>query len=126
MYFGSFNNNTSSIKDKKLKDLVEKCLKDENNRILWNEYFNHPFFKESYPGYEDDDDNNEIENYDKYVKINEAYEKLEAIRNQFQKHVVDVVKLDRSKKYDYFKRQNWKEFDEPIEDIKKKMKEYDQ
>ena len=50
MYFGSLNNNnTSSIKDEKLKDLVEKCLKNENNRISWNEYFNHPFFKLSFP-----------------------------------------------------------------------------
>jgi serine/threonine protein kinase len=127
MYFGSFNNNTSSIKDKKLKDLVEKCLKDENNRISWNEYFNHPFFKESYPGYEDDDDNNEIENYKKYVIIDEAYKKLETIRNQFQRHYAEVVRLSsRDERYNYFKRQNWKEFDEPIKDFQKKMDEYDQ
>ena len=77
MYFGSLNNNnTSSIKDEKLKDLVEKCLRNENNRTSWNEYFNHPFFKESYAGYEDDDDNNEIKNYRKYVIIEEAYDKM--------------------------------------------------
>ena len=128
MYFGSFNNNnTSSIKDEKLKDLVEKCLKNENNRISWNEYFNHPFFKESYPGYEDDDDNNEIENYKKYVIIDEAYKKLETIRNQFQRHYAEVVRLSsRDERYNYFKRQNWKEFDQPIKDFQKKMDEYDQ
>ena len=126
MYFGSFNNNTSSIKDKKLKDLVEKCLKDENNRISWNEYFNHPFFKESYPGYEDDDDNNEIENYKKYVIIDEAYKKLEIIRNQFQRHYMNVVRLDRSKRNDYFKNQKLEDFEKPIEDFQKKLKEYDQ
>ena len=128
MYFGSFNNNnTSSIKDEKLKDLVEKCLRDENNRISWNEYFNHPFFKESYAGYEDDDDNNEIENYKKYVIIDEAYKKLETIRNQFQRHYAEVVRLSsRDERYNYFKRQNWKEFDEPIKDFQKKMDEYDQ
>ena len=50
MYFGFFNNNnTSSITNVNLRDLVEKCLKDENKRISWNEYFNHPFFKESFP-----------------------------------------------------------------------------
>ena len=127
MYFGSFNNNTSSIKDEKLKDLVEKCLKDENNRISWNEYFNHTFFKESYPGYEDDDDNNEIENYNKYVIIDEAYKKLETIRNQFQRHYAEVVRLSsRDERYNYFKRQNWKEFDQPIKDFQKKMDEYAQ
>ena len=128
MYFGSLNNNnTSSIKDEKLKDLVEKCLKNENNRISWNEYFNHPFFKESYLGYEDDDDNNEIENYKKYVIIDEAYKKLETIRNQFQRHYAEVVRLSsRDERYNYFKRQNWKEFDEPIKDFQKKMDEYDQ
>ena len=128
MYFGSLNNNnTSSIKDEKLKDLVEKCLKNENNRISWNEYFNHPFFKESYAGYEDDDDNNEIENYKKYKIIEEAYNKLETIRNQFQRHYAEVVRLSsRDERYNYFKRQNWKEFDEPIKDFQKKMDEYDQ
>ena len=128
MYFGSLNNNnTSSIKDEKLKDLVEKCLKNENNRISWNEYFNHPFFKESYPGYEDDDDNNEIENYKKYVIIDEAYKKLETIRNQFQRHYAEVVRLSsRDERYNYFKRQNWKEFDQPIKDFQKKMDEYAQ
>ena len=128
MYFGSLNNNnTSSIKDEKLKDLVEKCLKDEKNRISWNEYFNHPFFKESYPGYEDDDDNNEIENYKKYVIIDEAYKKLETIRNQFQRHYAEVVRLSsRDERYNYFKRQNWKEFDQPIKDFQKKMDEYAQ
>ena len=128
MYFGSLNNNnTSSIKDEKLKDLVEKCLKNENNRISWNEYFNHPFFKESYAGYEDDDDNKEIENYKKYQIIEEAYNKLETIRNQFQRHYAEVVRLSsRDERYNYFKRQNWKEFDEPIKDFQKKMDEYDQ
>ena len=127
MYFGSLNNNTSSIKDEKLKDLVEKCLKDENNRISWKDYFNHSFFKESYPGYEDDDDNNEIENYKKYVIIDEAYKKLETIRNQFQRHYAEVVRLSsRDERYNYFKRQNWKEFDQPIKDFQKKMDEYDQ
>ena len=125
MYFGSLNNNnTSSIKDEKLKDLVEKCLKNENNRISWNDYFNHPFFKESYPGYEDEDDNNEIENYKKYVIIEEAYNKMEVIRKQFEKHYMEVVKIPQSERDIYFKAQDWKEFDEPIKDLKKKMKEY--
>ena len=28
----------------KLKDLIEKCIKDEKERIEWEDYFNHPFF----------------------------------------------------------------------------------
>ena len=125
MYFGSFNNNnTSSIKDEKLKDLVEKCLKNENNRISWNEYFNHPFFKVSYPGYEDDDDNNEIENYNKYVIIEEAYNKMEVIRKKFEEEFRKAVRLDRSKRNDYFKNQKLEDFKKPIEDFQKKLKEY--
>ena len=126
MYFGSFNNNnTSSIKDEKLKDLVEKCLKNENNRISWNEYFNHPFFKESYAGYEDDDDNNEIKNYRKYVIIEEAYDKMEKIRRQFEKHYMDVVRIrERDEKIKYFKEQKLEELEKSIEDCQKKLKEY--
>ena len=125
MYFGFFNNNnTSSITNVNLRDLVEKCLKDENKRISWKDYFNHPFFKESYPGYEDDDDNNEIENYKKYVIIEEAYNKMEVIRKKFEEEFRKAVRLDRSKRNDYFKNQKLEDFEKPIEDFQKKLKEY--
>ena len=85
------------------------------------------FSKYHFLGYEDDDDNNEIENYNKYVIIEEAYNKMEIIRNQFQRHYAEVVRLSsRDERYNYFKRQNWKEFDQPIKDFQKKMDEYDQ
>ena len=46
-----------------LKDLIEKCTKDENNRINWNDYFNHPFFNyeiETKLKINEEDLNNEI------------------------------------------------------------------
>ena len=52
MYFGKFNESVikeiNEINDEDLKDLVEKCLKNEKNRISWNDYFNHTFFKKDY------------------------------------------------------------------------------
>ena len=42
------------------------------------------FSKYHFLGYEDDDDNNEIENYNKYVIIEEAYNKMEKIRNNLK------------------------------------------
>ena len=45
------------------KDLIEKCTKDENNRINWIEYFNHPFFNyeiETKLKINEEDLNNEI------------------------------------------------------------------
>ena len=55
MYFGEYKNinKISEINDKDLKDLIEKCI---NNRISWNEYFNHKFFTKFYPDYNEDDD----------------------------------------------------------------------
>ena len=54
MYFGEYKNinKISQIKDKDLKDLIDKCIK---NTISWNDYFNHPFFKNIYHDYNKDD-----------------------------------------------------------------------
>ncbi len=42
------NKKLNDIKDIDLNDLVSKMLiKDENERISWNDYFNHPFFKKN-------------------------------------------------------------------------------
>ena len=76
-------------------------------------------------GYEDDDDNNEIENYKKYVIIEEAYNKMEKIRKQFEKHYMDVVRIrERDEKIKYFKEQKLEELEKSIEDCQKKLKEY--
>ena len=42
------------------------------------------FSKNHFLGYEDDDDNNEIENYKIYIIIEEAYNKMEIIRNNLK------------------------------------------
>ena len=49
---------------------------------------------------------------------------MEVIRNIFQKHYVEVVRLDRNKRNDYFKNQKLEDFEKPIEDFQKKLKEY--
>ena len=42
------NKKLNDIKDNNLNDLISKMLiKDENERISWNDYFNHPFFKKN-------------------------------------------------------------------------------
>ena len=42
------NKKLKEINDKELNDLVNKMLiQNENERISWNDYFNHPFFKEN-------------------------------------------------------------------------------
>ena len=39
------DNNNDNINDfNDLKNLIEECVKNENNRIDWNQYFNHRFF----------------------------------------------------------------------------------
>ena len=39
------NNNNDNINDfNDLKNLIEKCVKNDENRIDWNNYFNHNFF----------------------------------------------------------------------------------
>ncbi len=39
------NNNNDNINDfNDLKNLIEKCIKNDENRIDWNNYFNHNFF----------------------------------------------------------------------------------
>ena len=36
-----------NVQDEKLKDLINKCLKvNPDERISWEEYFEHPFFKQ--------------------------------------------------------------------------------
>ena len=82
------------------------------------------FSKYHFLGYEDDDDNNEIENYNKYVIIEEAYNKMEVIRKKFEEEFRKAVRLDRSKRNDYFKNQKLEDFEKPIEDFQKKLKEY--
>ncbi len=54
MYFGEYKNTNkiSEINDKDLKDLIDKYI---NSRISWNDYFNHPFFKNIYHDYNKDD-----------------------------------------------------------------------
>ena len=46
------------------------------------------------------------------------------ISRQFAQHYVEVVRLDRSKRNDYFKNQKLEDFEKPIEDFQKKLKEY--
>ena len=58
MYFGDYKNigiKNDEIKDKDLKDLIEKCIKNKNDRISWNDYFNHQFFKNTYDNCENND-----------------------------------------------------------------------
>ena len=68
MYFGEYKNinKISKINDKDLKDLIEKCI---NIRISWNEYFNHPFFKNYYSNEDDDEgiNDNDIDLLEKYI-----------------------------------------------------------
>ena len=45
------------------------------------------FSKYHFLGYEDDDDNNEIENYKIYIIIEEAYNKMEIIRNNLKNFI---------------------------------------
>ncbi len=73
MYFGDYNigNKISEINDNDLKDLIEKCLKDKNNRISWNDYLNHSFFKINYADYDkkDNSKNNDMNLIIKYHNI---------------------------------------------------------
>ena len=51
--------------------------------------------------------------------------KWKKIRRQFEKHFREVVRIRRrDEKIKYFKEQKLEEFEKPIEDCQKKLKEY--
>jgi hypothetical protein len=118
MYFGDYNigNRNSEINDNDLKDLIEKCLKDKNNRISWNDYFNHKFFNNIYSDYNEDDDveidekdinllekyKNELKsftetingNYIKFHKERDRQEKRKLLKSQYDKLKKDYDKIN--------------------------------
>ena len=49
LYFGYIRNDFQIKEDRQLEDLLKKLLKeDPDERINWEEYFDHPFFKQYY------------------------------------------------------------------------------
>ena len=117
MYFGDYQNignKTNAIKDKDLKDLIEKCLKNKNNRISWNDYFNHSFFKKYYKDY-NDNDTEEI-NIDDIALLNDKKNKLKEFTNSINQCYVDLNKINRDNKDEKIK-QIKKDYDEKIKKL---------
>jgi hypothetical protein len=114
MYFGKFNENIikeiNKINDQDLKDLVEKCLRDENNRISWNDYFNHTFFKKDY--------GNNDNNFD-FDSMKNLFSDYKQYIEQMCEWSKDVQSLSREEKIEHFK----SHYDE-WGNIKKKLKEF--
>ena len=107
MYFGDYKNinKIPQINDKDLKDLINKCI---NNRISWNEYFNHPFFKNYYSNEDDDEgiNDNDIDLLEKYIDelksftdiINKDYIKFNKERDKQEKKKLIKSHYDKLKK----------------------------
>ena len=114
MYFGKFNENIikeiNKINDQDLKDLVEKCLKNENNRISWNDYFNHTFFKKDY--------GNNDNNFD-FDTMKNLFSDYKTYIDQMCEWSKDVQNLSREGKIEHFK-SHYDEWD----NIKKKLNEF--
>ena len=114
MYFGKFNENIikeiNEINDEDLKDLVEKCLQNENNRISWNDYFNHKFFKKDY--------GNNDNNFDFEIMKN-LFSDYKQYIDQMCDWSKDVQNLSREDKIKHFN-SHYKEWD----NIKKKLNEF--
>ena len=117
MYFGEYkninNDKISQINDEDLKDLINKCI---NNRISWNDYFNHKFFNNIYSDYNEDDDveidekdinllekyKNELKsftetingNYIKFNKERDRQEKRKLLKSQYDKLKKDYDKIN--------------------------------
>ncbi len=115
MYFGEYKNinKISQINDEDLKDLINKCI---NNRISWNDYFNHKFFNNIYSDYNEDDDveidekdinllekyKNELKsftetingNYIKFHKERDRQEKRKLLKSQYDKLKKDYDKIN--------------------------------
>jgi len=105
MYFGEYDIGirNSEIKDNDLKDLINKCLEDNNKRISWDEYFNHQFFKKNYPNNkENDNDNDNVDdiNLDEIESIKKYYNDLndysEKIKNLFSKINATTDKIKKN------------------------------
>ena len=117
MYFGDYKNigiKNDEIKDKDLKDLIEKCLKNKNNRISWNDYFNHSFFKKYYKDY-NDNDTEEI-NIDDIALLNDNKNKLKEFTNSINQCLVDLNRINRDNRDEKIK-QIKKDYDEKIKKL---------
>ena len=69
MMLKCMNDDIEKIKDKNLKDLITSLLKENiNERISWEEYLNHPFFKN-----DSNNNNNENYNYNIMKQFNMGY-----------------------------------------------------
>ncbi len=119
MYFGDYNieNRNSQINDNDLKDLIEKYLKNKNNRISWNDYFNHQFFKIKYVDYDKNDHskNNDMNLIIKYHNI------FMEISEHIEKDYTKVIG-NKNNRNELIKNQN-SYYDEKVNEIEEMFKE---
>ncbi len=82
--------------DNELNDLINRMLKiNENERISWNNYFNHNFFKKDSIKQKLIKENTELqkENKDYKTKNNDLMKKGEELKNE-----IELLKKKKSKK----------------------------
>ena len=96
MYFMCFGNyetdNISGINDNDLKDLIEKCIK---NTISWNDYFNHKFFTNNYPDYNDNEGTAGIKQED--IELLKQYkDDLKKFTNKINRMFMEFNRIDRN------------------------------
>ncbi len=117
MYFGEYKNinKISKINDKDLKDLIEKCIK---NTISWNDYFNHKFFTNNYPDY------NETDNDDVLNEFLDCGNKFIEETTKIRAYLVPISQrnIDRQKKLEE-QYNEWKNNIKDIKDLSNKFNE---
>ena len=118
MYFGDYKNigiKNDEIKDKDLKDLIEKCIKNKNDRISWNDYFNHQFFKNT----NDNCENNDFKTLnfellkESIIEMNDYHNKI----NIFVMQYYGIIRESNDKKIELLKSQQ-KEWEKDFDKIK--------
>ena len=122
MYFGEYDigKKNSEIKDNELKDLIIKCLKDSNNRISWDEYFNHQFFKKKYSNNEESNISNvddisleEIELIKKYYnKLNDFTDKIKTLFSE-----INATQKPKKNEIIHSQSEKWKTYFNEIKEI---------
>jgi len=113
MCFGNYKADTiSEINDKDLKDLIEKCIK---NTISWNDYFNHKFFTNNYPDY-NETDNDELNVFKQLIECGNTFiEYAENMRTYLPR--ISQVKGDNRKKKLEEQYGEWKKYIQKIKEL---------
>ena len=113
MCFGNYKTDKiSEINDKDLKDLIDKCIK---NTISWNDYFNHKFFTNNYPDY-NETDNDEL---NVFKEIIECGKKFIEYRDHMRTYLTPIsqVRGDNRKKKLEEQYEQWKTYIQKIKEL---------